>query len=214
MPKEHHGDDARARSGGAARLDRERTRSWASSGSRRPSWPRGARRRRIPRVRADQAGDGILPRRLGRRRRVLRAERLPHHDPPPAPARGDRAHQLARLLCAASPATPAGPRTLPCRLRSRDRRLLPRRGAEPHAQPWRVDLLQQHSRGRRPPLGGRDLAHVVSRRRGAVLLGLAASRRGRAAVPPATSRHARRNPRGRRHVNLCSSPAVARRRRP
>lgn len=148
--------------------------------ARRAPRGRGAARGPRPRARAPHRGGGRR-----RRVRVLRAVRLPDHEPAVDGACGEWAGTVPRLLHATSSAPTARARVaagVPARVACADRDGRRRR----HSGGCRCRVLRQQLAGR-PPQPDDAAAHMVAIGRGAVLLGVAD---GPAAVPASWWSHA------------------------
>ena len=182
--------------------------------ARRPPRGRGGRRDRLsPRI-------PVGPRRLPRRRHVLRPVRLPHHQPAPDGSQSGGTHRPAGVLDPPRPPTAPGASARPrgdrglCGVVDTHRRAS--RSALRRAV--RALLFGQLALHRRQQLVLRPVrravaprAHLVARDRGAVLRGVATRRRGVSVPRTGPPRHARRD-RSECRARICRAHGRARRR--
>ena len=146
-----------------------------------------SRRSRLPRR------PSLGSRRLPRRRRLLRPQRLPHHQPAPRGVACPRRHRPLRVLGATGPPAPAGAVPHAHRRRRLCRRLRRARGAReaPRRRPRHDRLRGQLAAHIHRPVLLRPVLrplssppHLVAGDRGAVVRGLAAAAPGPSAPAP------------------------------
>ncbi|CAA9326093.1 MAG: hypothetical protein AVDCRST_MAG07-1479, partial [uncultured Frankineae bacterium] len=181
--------------------------------ARRPAHPGGRPGHRLPR----RPGRGPVlaaARGVRRRRRLLRAQRLPDHHAAAARAPPDRLGRPAPLLHAAAVAPVPGARAGLCRHGGGHRlrpRCLRRHRRQPPGGAGRADVRHElvvRARAERRAVPAR--ADLVAVGRGALLPAVAAAAAG-AAAPRGRARLGRRGGRARERL---ARPAVAERRRP